>query len=279
MIFRILCTAISNKLVTLSEINLEKDENRSSNLLNLLDSSSNSNNVFLEEDEKISKCEARGGKQNIGESDYYTFLPSLQGKLKLEGDKIEFTNECFKSNVATLKEINSKQIVINIDSCDSINFYCRDTYLITTSNYHDIKTVVLHGEHLIILKNPSNDDLDEIKINGIKIFTICEGFIGTLKSLFYSLEMYVGGLGTNMNSWFPFMRPYVTEYMERSNLDMLKRYANINLEERENKNLLDINIEEEIKTGDFLAITRMDGLDPLIMLGTGAILGHQAIAV
>ena len=35
----------------------------------------------------------------------------------------------------------------------------------------------------------------------------------------------------------------------------------------------------EIKSGDYLAILRLDGLDPLIMWGTGGHTGHTAVAV
>ncbi len=33
-----------------------------------------------------------------------------------------------------------------------------------------------------------------------------------------------------------------------------------------------------IKSGDYLAIARLDGLDPLIMWGIGSATGHSAIA-
>lgn len=266
-------TKIQEKNVIHSVVDLSNEESRFANFATKL----TENLVFLE-DPHVNRCEFR--YINHPKSDYYTFIPALQAKLKKVGDSVEFTNYCFQNNVASLVEVSNNQIVINIESSNPVNFYCRDTYVVTTSNYHDIKTVVFHGQHLITLKNPTQDDLDEIDVTGIRIFTVCENFFGNLKSLFKSLEMYVGGLGTNINSWFPFMKPEVPEYMEKANVDMLSRFINFTMEQRDpsySKGIIDIDINE-IKTGDFIAIHRLDGLDPLIMLGSGSHLGHSAVA-
>ena len=37
--------------------------------------------------------------------------------------------------------------------------------------------------------------------------------------------------------------------------------------------------ESEIHSGDFLAITRLDGLDEIIMYGTGSHVGHSTMAL
>jgi len=37
--------------------------------------------------------------------------------------------------------------------------------------------------------------------------------------------------------------------------------------------------KKDIRSGDYLAIMRLDGLDPLVMFGTGGHTGHSAIAV
>jgi hypothetical protein len=37
--------------------------------------------------------------------------------------------------------------------------------------------------------------------------------------------------------------------------------------------------EHEIENGDYLAITRLDGIDPMIMFGTGGHTGHTAVAM
>jgi len=107
--------------------------------------------------------------------------------------------------------------------------------------------------------------------------SFCEGSFAFLKSLFMSLKLYIGGLGTDPSSWW--RRPEVPEYMEKANIDFIGRFANFFPAHRGDaaNKILDIDVNE-IKTGDFIAIYRLDGLDPLIMMGTGSHLGHSAMA-
>lgn len=37
--------------------------------------------------------------------------------------------------------------------------------------------------------------------------------------------------------------------------------------------------ESLIEAGDFISITRLDGIDPLIMYGTGSVAGHTAVII
>ena len=104
----------------------------------------------------------------------------------------------------------------------------------------------------------------------------CQGIIPSLKSLFYSLEAFIGGLGRDPNHLIPLFRPHIPKYQLNANLRMLDLYMNWKPEFR-NDTVLNIN-EKEIKTGDFIAISRFDGLDNIIMIGTGSHIGHSAVA-
>ena len=100
----------------------------------------------------------------------------------------------------------------------------------------------------------------------------CQGIISSLKSLFYSLEAFIGGLGKDPNHLIPLFRPHIPKYQLNANLRMLDLYMNWKPEFR-NDTVLNIN-EKEIKTGDFIAISRFDCLDNIIMIGTGSHIGH-----
>jgi hypothetical protein len=64
--------------------------------------------------------------------------------------------------------------------------------------------------------------------------------------------------------------------MIKANMEALKFYMNY---EPEIRNSTPIYLDEStIHTGDFLAISRMDGIDPMIMMGTGSHIGHSAVA-
>lgn len=65
--------------------------------------------------------------------------------------------------------------------------------------------------------------------------------------------------------------------MVKANLDFLKWSQNIEFEERP---IQKVEIDEnEIQSGDYFAVMRLDGLDPMIMYGTGSHSGHSVMAL
>lgn len=226
--------------------------------------------------EEVDTCENRPNGKN---SNFYYFLPVFKGKLMNEGDSQEFRSGCFRNNKYTLIKLSKEETIISLTSSNPKNIFCRDSYWITTSNIHSIQEIFTHGEHKITFKNLSQDDLDEIKVNGIKALAFCQGFFTSLHSLIMSAKLYIGGLGKNPDSKLPILRPEVPEYMVKQNLDFLANFANFHPKSRGQygKMILDFD-EKEIKSGDFVAIYRLDGLDPLIMFGSGSRTGHSAVA-
>jgi hypothetical protein len=235
-----------------------------------------SNHMKFLSDNDVNSCEKRKDPEK---PDYYYFLPMLKANMKQQGDSFDFASQCFEHNKITLEKFTKEETVIILNSNKGKHLLCSDEYWLSTSNIHHIKSIFIHGEHKIILKNLTDDDMDEIKINGIKLFGFCQGFFTFLNSFFMSLKLYLGGLGLNPSSLIPILRPGVPEYMEKANLEFLGKFANFKPASRGawGKKILEID-EKEIKTGDFIAIYRLDGLDPLIMLGTGSRLGHSAVA-
>ena len=55
--------------------------------------------------------------------------------------------------------------------------------LFHTSDHNYLQFIAFQGEHDIILKRITQDDKDEIKVNGVKLFSFCLGFVNTIKSL------------------------------------------------------------------------------------------------
>jgi len=79
-----------------------------------------------------------------------------------------------------------------------------------------------------------------------------------------------------MHGKVPMFGPKVPEYMEKANKDFLQWAVNFTLVERETRK---VEIDENtIKSGDYFAILRLDGLDPMIMYGTGSHSGHTVMA-
>ena len=217
-------------------------------------------------------CEKR---VNPSEPNYFYFFPNFKAKLYKVGDVQTFKSGCFKNNTLTLTSLSEEGAVLTLVAKEPVSLFCNDVYVVHTSNINHLTSIFFKGTHRITLKTITQDDLDEIKVNGLKLLGFCQGMIDTMKSLYMTLAMYIGGLGSDPNATIPLFRPHLPEYMIKHNLAMLKFYNKYEPEEREDT-ILDID-ESEIHTGDFVAVSRMDGIDPMIMIGSGSTIGHSAV--
>ena len=99
--------------------------------------------------------------------------------------------------------------------------------------------------------------------------------IQDIESLWTTLKAFVGGISDHPR--LPYIGSHVPPYMEKANVEWLKESIGVELQERPiQKVVLD---PETINSGDFLGIMRLDGLDPMIMYGTGARVGHNVMAL
>ena len=65
--------------------------------------------------------------------------------------------------------------------------------------------------------------------------------------------------------------------MEKTNVEFLKETIGVELQER---TVQKVEIDPDtIQSGDFFGILRLDGLDPMIMYGTGSRIGHNTVAL
>jgi len=282
-----LVTLIFSSSITIHDLKDESTRNQIFKEFENMEENYNADNLPLSEKNKNSLkflgaelpnyCDIRDNAQS---ADYYYLLPVLKAKLKFENSVETFNSSCFKNNKITIEKLTKKDTIINIESSEAKSFFCKDSYIISISNFHSIHTNLMHGEHKIHLKNLTDNDLLDLKTNGVRVFAFCQGFLSSIHSLLMTLKLFIGGMGNNPKSHLPILRPEVPEYMEKSNVDFLERFVGVKLNKRREQYgniILDID-EKEIKTGDFIFIFRLDGLDPMIMLGTGSHAGHSAVA-
>ena len=205
----------------------------------------------------------------------YYFTPILRAKLKEVGDKFSFPSRCFEKNIVSFKEISKDKITLTLENFNKTETWCSELFIFHTSNHNYFQFIAFQGTHDITLKRLDQDDKDEIKVNGIKLYGFCLGLLNTIKSLSKTIKAFYGGLGVDPDAKNPKFRPNIPRDMERANLRILDLFCHYRLERRNNTIVnFDKNI---IKSGDFLAISRIDGLDPLIMLGSGTRSGHSAV--
>jgi hypothetical protein len=140
--------------------------------------------------------------------------------------------------------------------------------------YH-FPTVSTKGSHTYTFTNLSPDAKADIKRNGVYIYLMCDGYVDTFISVLNTLLAFIGGISDDPTK--PIAGSHVPPYMEKANVKFLSNTMNYNLVEREIQTY-DYD-ESNIKSGDFFAVTRLDGIDPIIMYGTGSHSGHSVMAM
>ena len=124
----------------------------------------------------------------------YYFIPALRAKLKSVGEKYSFPSRCFKKNIVSFKEISKDKITLNLQNFNKTDTFCSELFIFHSSDHNYLQFIAFQGEHDIVLKRITQDDKDEIKINGIKLYSFCSGFKNTIKSLLKTFKTFYGGL-------------------------------------------------------------------------------------
>ena len=203
------------------------------------------------------------------------WVPMFRAKLKTVGEKYSFPSRCFKKNVVSFKELAKDKITLTLENYNKTDTWCSELFIFHTSSHNFLQFVAFQGTHEIVLKRITQDDKDEIRVNGVKVYGFCMGFMNTVKSLLNTLQAFYGGLGSNTTAKNPKFRPNILKDQERANLRIMELFSHFTPERRIN-NLVNID-KSQVHSGDFLLIQRLDGIDQLIMLGSGGISGHSAV--
>ena len=91
------------------------------------------------------------------------------------------------------------------------------------------------------------------------------------------MKAFVGSLSDH--PLVPYVGSHVPPYMEKANIKFLHDAMGLTIEVRDEK-YHKVNVSPAlIQSGDYFLIMRLDGLDPLIMYGTGARGAHCVMAL
>eukprot|EP00349_Pseudokeronopsis_sp_Brazil_P012242 CAMPEP_0202978794 /NCGR_PEP_ID=MMETSP1396-20130829/85118_1 /ASSEMBLY_ACC=CAM_ASM_000872 /TAXON_ID= /ORGANISM="Pseudokeronopsis sp., Strain Brazil" /LENGTH=145 /DNA_ID=CAMNT_0049717923 /DNA_START=505 /DNA_END=939 /DNA_ORIENTATION=- len=114
-------------------------------------------------------------------------------------------------------------------------------------------------------------------MNGIRVYQFCGTIKHEIESIISTTTLFLGGLGTAENRYFRFKGSHIPEYMEFANIEFLNEALHIDMERREIENVyLDPSL---ISNGDLFLIMRLDGIDPIVMYGTGSYAAHCVVAM
>ena len=206
----------------------------------------------------------------------FYFIPVLRARLLKRGDKFSFPSRCYKKNIVSFKEISKDKITLSLQNIEKLDTFCAELFIFHTSNHNFLQFILFEGEHNIVLKYITQNDKDEIKINGIKLYSFCNGLGTTIQSLLMTFKAYYGGIGYDPKAKNPRFRPSISRAQEKANLRILELYNHYTPERRKNNTIVNFD-KNIIKTGDVMVLSRMDGIDQLIMIGAGGRVAHCVV--
>eukprot|EP00741_Cyanophora_paradoxa_P009792 tig00000147_g9487.t1 len=146
---------------------------------------------------------------------------------------------------------------------------CEDMYLVaTTLFWHPVK-VEGPGTHEVRVAGAAAAEVAG-GTDAVHVFRFCDGQLGTLIGILETIRLFNGGRGVGEKA-------HVTPDMVRTNLAFLRDHMNWDPLPRVAPA---VSVDPAlVRSGDAIVALRLDGLDPLIMLGTGAYTGHAAAAL
>jgi len=202
------------------------------------------------------------------------FAPAYTGTLKI-GQKISVEGNCFETTTFELTKSADGKYAIKAEMSNPRSLTCSDFYLIGNTEVFHTEDFFMRGSHIVNIDVKGDDAIFDIETNGLDTYLFCEGVKDELLSIIQTVKAFVGGMGKHPDN--KFIKPKVPEYMEKANVDFLNWAVNWKLEERPTQK---VTIDEsQVQTGDYFAVMRLDGLDPLIMYGTGSHSGHSVVAM
>lgn len=181
------------------------------------------------------------------ESTYYDFIPEKVTTLNFNQHQ-SFETNCWKEVYLYL---NKTKLYMSYNKKKS--FWCDDLLLYGNHHRLSLEYMIFPGEKNITL-NPN--EYADIKYYGMNFFIFQNGLLDSLYSLWDTSKLFRGN------------------EMEIENKKFLEQKMKINLKPSKLKP-----IPNNLKSGDVFLIRRLDGLDPLIMWGTGSHIGHTAVHI
>lgn len=147
---------------------------------------------------------------------------------------------------------------------------CGDWYaMLTTTGWHVERLGGRAGAHTVRWEGLSASEADELRQDGVRLFHFQEDARHLVSATFETLLLFVGVLTQPVDSG-----------TAARNAAFLRDYVGIDMRPRAGEAARTrVPAEADVQSGDYFCIVRLDGLDPLIMWGTGSYCGHSVMAL
>jgi len=207
---------------------------------------------------------------------YYSFIPEFKGRA-VPGNPptASWSTPCFSGCDASSSPQDAKGATEVSIRCTGaaptppghiLPTVCVDTYLVASVTGWKVLRVGKEG----VTKLPwggKGEDMGDLAAYGARVFRFPASLSSAVEAVWQTVELFRG----------PLSGAGVSKGDADRNAAFLRDYAHCDMSPREHADFpMD---EADIQSGDAFGIVRLDGLDPLIMWGTGSRIGHTAAAL
>jgi hypothetical protein len=232
--------------------------------------------VAVTEDQPTYTCTSRQMPDGTM-ADPFEFLPVFAGEISPSNptDVYYATGKCFQSISFQLSMTSQTTFDLSVNLDNPKHFGCMETIFIANTELYHIETFIKTGSHVLSFTLPDSYAQTDFDFGGVKAYLFCEDLIKTVESVLRTAEAFVGGISDH--HLVPIIGSHVPEYMEKENIAFLSEAMEYTMEQR---TITDVSVDEDlIQSGDFFVIIRLDGLDPMIMWGSGSYAAHCVMAL
>ena len=206
---------------------------------------------------------------------FFMFLPIFAAEVSEEHPTASFKGGCFEKITFQYEANDDTSFFIHVNTSNPKSPLCHDVILFANTEIQHFEVFFFHGTHKIKFVMNTPEKQADVGYGGIKAFAFCDNIVEDFQSIMTTLTAFIGGLSLHSN--IPIIGSHVPGYMERANLKFIRENLGVELEERP---IQKVEIDPDtIQSGDFFGIMRLDGLDQIIMYGTGSRIGHNTMAL
>jgi len=191
---------------------------------------------------------------------YWDFIPAqIPVSIFPNGEEVTWKGSCYSTITASLVA-NETGGTLTVKTSGRRNAVCSEFYDFGDRESVYLLTLAVTNTHHIKISQWKPYEYNDLVVNGMKAFL----FPGNAPEVAASVLMTISLFKPSPN-------------MAADNVQFIGKKMQWLMQNR-SSGYVSID-KSKVKSGDYLAILRLDGLDPLIMWGTGGHTGHTAVAL
>ena len=132
-------------------------------------------------------------------------------------------DDCFEKvivNFTNHKKNNINTVEVEVIAIGRTKEFCGERYIFATAAKFHVHSFTLRNRHKFVWKNMNEAHYNNVITWGIHIFRTCDSIKHWIPDVFKTLEIFVGGLGTNPK--IPFFGAKPPQYQQKLNVDFIE---------------------------------------------------------